>query len=107
MRHLRRIFNPVQHHTKHRVLASPPKILALGFIGLILIGAILLKLPFATKEHISWFEALFAATSAVTVTGLSIFDVSTALSFWGKLIVIALVQVGGLGFEIGRASCRE
>ncbi len=98
MRHLRRIFNPVQHRPKHRVLASPPKMLALGFIGLILIGAILLKLPFATKEHISWFEALFAATSAVTVTGLSIFDVSTALSFWGKLIVIALVQVGGLGF---------
>src|SRR5699024_12657933 len=57
-----------------------------------------LSIPFSQTTHISWFEALFAATSAVTVTGLSIFDVSTTLTFWGKMVVIVLVQIGGLGF---------
>lgn len=81
-----------------QVPASPPKILALGFIALIIIGTLLLKLPGTTTRPISWFEALFAATSAVTVTGLSIFDVAHALTIWGKVIIIVLVQVGGLGF---------
>lgn len=97
---LRRIWHTIQPsaHTRHRVPASPPKILALGFIAFILLGTLLLKLPWATTKPISWFDALFAATSAVTVTGLSIFDVAHTLSLWGKIIIIVLVQIGGLGF---------
>src|SRR5690625_419390 len=98
MSRLRRVIAPGRSRRKQQVIASPPKILALGFVALILVGTCLLKLPFATKSPISWFEALFAATSAVTVTGLSIFDVAGTLTFWGKLVVIILVQIGGLGF---------
>src|SRR5699024_12415675 len=64
----------------------------------IVLGAVLLKLPGATTTPISWFEAIFAATSAVTVTGLSIFDVAHGLTAWGKVVIILLVQIGGLGF---------
>lgn len=98
MRGLQRIFSRNQPSHKQHVQASPPKILAMGFLVLIMAGTFSLKLPFSTTTHISWFEALFAATSAVTVTGLSIFDVSTTLTFWGKMVVIVLVQIGGLGF---------
>src|SRR5690625_7382795 len=100
MRGLHRVFSRNQPSHKQHVQASPPKILALGFLVLILAGTFFLKIPFSTTTHISWFEALFAATSAVTVTGLSIFDVSTTLTFWGKMVVIVLFQIGGLGFLI-------
>src|SRR5690625_3327851 len=84
---------------KHRhVLASPPKILALGFLACIILGAISLKLPWSTFEPITWFEAFFTATSAVTVTGLSLFNVTDQLTLLGKVIISILVQVGGLGF---------
>lgn len=98
MNRLRRVIVTRGSKRRQQVIASPPKILAMGFIVLILIGTALLKLPFVTRTPITWFEALFAATSAVTVTGLSIFDVSNTLTLWGKLIVIILVQIGGLGF---------
>lgn len=79
--------------------ASPPIILAGGFIGLILVGTILLATPFAANhETIGLFNAFFMAASAVTVTGLSIIDTSADLSIIGKSILIILVQLGGLGF---------
>lgn len=81
-----------------QVSASPPKVLALGFIGLILLGMLLLKLPWATHHPIGWFEALFTSVSAVTVTGLSIVNIATGLTMFGKSILLVLVQIGGLGF---------
>lgn len=78
--------------------ASPPMVLAGGFMLLILLGAGLLCLPFATTKPIDFFTALFTATSAVTVTGFSILDPDTALTSFGHVVVAVLVQIGGLGF---------
>lgn len=89
---------PPKHLHRSNLAGSPPKVLALGFVGLVLLGMVLLKLPWATQQPISWFEALFTAASAVTVTGLTLFDVSTHLSLFGKVIILVLVQIGGLGF---------
>lgn len=78
--------------------ASPPMVLAAGFLALILLGTVLLALPFAGKtESLSLFEAFFSATAAVTVTGLAIVDLQQ-LSPFGQWVSILLVQLGGLGF---------
>src|SRR5690625_7689635 len=97
MRGLHRVFSRNQPSHKQHVQASPPKIQAQVSLVLILAGTFFLKIPFSTTTHISWFDALFAATSAVTVTGLSIFDVSTTLPFWVTMIVIVLLLRGGFG----------
>src|SRR5690606_2318500 len=78
--------------------ASPPVVLAVGFLALILIGTILLSLPMASRQPISPFTAFFMATSAVTVTGLATIEPSIVLSHFGQIVLIALVQLGGLGF---------
>lgn len=80
--------------------ASPPLILASGFIILILLGSVLLALPAAgaASRSIGTFNAFFMATSAVTVTGLSVIDTVHALSGFGKVVLLVLVQLGGLGF---------
>lgn len=81
-------------------LASPARILVLGFASVILLGTILLMLPAATanQQGLSFLDALFQATSAVCVTGLVVVDTGTDLSFIGQVILVLLVQIGGLGF---------
>lgn len=59
---------------------SPPFLLAAGFMVLILAGTALLKLPFSTSTPIAWREALFTATSAVTVTGLVVTDTNATFT---------------------------
>ena len=78
---------------------SPYALIILSFISLIFIGAILLMLPFSYNENceVSFFEALFTATSAVTVTGLSLKDITTTFTPSGKVILLILIQLGGLG----------
>lgn len=74
--------------------------ICLGFLAVILIGAILLTLPIAGQSG-TWnspLVALFTSTSAVCVTGLSVVDPGTYFSFWGQLIIVLLVQIGGLGY---------
>ena len=74
--------------------------ICLGFLALILIGTLLLMLPFATGDG-SWnnpMVALFTATSAVCVTGLAVVDTGTDFSFWGQLTILCLIQLGGLGY---------
>lgn len=80
--------------------AGPPLILAGGFLVLIIIGTVLLTLPAAstTSGSIGAFNALFMATSAVTVTGLSVVDTASSLTIFGKTTLVVLVQLGGLGF---------
>src|SRR5690606_16191895 len=80
------------------VRASPPMVLAAGFLALILIGTLLLSLPVSAQQPVSPFTAFFMATSAVTVTGLATIEPSVALSHFGQIVLIALVQLGGLGF---------
>ncbi|WP_106769857.1 TrkH family potassium uptake protein [Paenibacillus faecalis] len=79
---------------------SPPQILALGFGGIIIIGTMLLMLPLAntTGESMSFIDALFTATSATCVTGLVVVDTGTYFSPFGQVVIMLLIQVGGLGF---------
>ncbi|MEM8777700.1 MAG: TrkH family potassium uptake protein [Cyanobacteria bacterium P01_G01_bin.49] len=74
--------------------------ICLGFLAVIAIGTLLLMLPFATHDG-SWNNpliALFTSTSAVCVTGLIVVDTGSYFSFWGQLIILLLIQVGGLGY---------
>ncbi len=78
--------------------ASPPTVLASGFLLLIAVGTVLLALPLAGAERsLGLFEAFFTATAAVTVTGLILVPPQD-LSVFGQLVSITLVQIGGLGF---------
>ncbi len=80
----------------HRL--KPQTILVLGFLVIILIGSVLLFQDFAaTKDSLSYVDALFMSASATCVTGLIVVDTGTALSFPGQLIILALIQIGGLG----------
>lgn len=81
-----------------RINLSPPQILALGFVTLIILGGVLLWLPISTIGQVSFFEALFTATSATTVTGLTVVDPSTTFTTFGQIIMLFLIQIGGLGF---------
>ncbi len=74
--------------------------LAVGFALLILMGGLLLSLPISNKngEFISFLDALFTAGSATCVTGLVVFDTYTQFSMFGQLIILLLIQIGGLGF---------
>jgi trk system potassium uptake protein TrkH len=76
---------------------NPTQLIALTFASGCILGGILLKLPFATHEGISFVDALFTATSAVCVTGLAVVDTGTVFTDFGKLVILLLIQVGGLG----------
>lgn len=78
---------------------TPSQILVFGFAGLILFGALLLMLPSVTAkgEGLRFIDALFTATSAVCVTGLVVVDTGTTFNTYGHLIIIGLIQAGGLG----------
>ena len=66
---------------------------------LIAIGTILLLIPGAGTRKLSFMEAFFTSTSASAVTGLSLFPISTDLTLWGQLILLLLIQVGGVGLD--------
>ncbi|WP_296934953.1 potassium transporter TrkG [uncultured Marinobacter sp.] len=76
---------------------NPPRLLLESFLVLIALGACLLKLPFATVEPVTWMEAAFTATSAVTVTGLVVVDTGSQYTLFGQLVILTLIQLGGLG----------
>ncbi len=80
--------------------APAPLVLAAGYALFIAFGAVLFRLPFTSHVPIGWSDALFTATSAVTVTGLAVFDVGAVLTFWGELVLALLIQVGGLGLMV-------
>jgi trk system potassium uptake protein TrkH len=78
---------------------NPGRFIALGFATVILLGAIILVLPFSHREgiDISFIDALFTATSAVCVTGLTVVDTYDAFNIFGQTIIAILIQIGGLG----------
>lgn len=78
---------------------TPAQIIILGFFFLILGGALLLMLPFATNAPggASFLDALFTATSATCVTGLAVQDTALYWSAFGQSIIMLLIQVGGMG----------
>lgn len=85
---------------KRRMRLSATQSIAVGFAALILLGAGLLSLPAASRSGVScgFFPALFTATSATCVTGLVLFDTYTQWSAFGQVVIITLIEIGGLGF---------
>lgn len=83
-----------------KISLSPPQILTIGFALIILLGALLLMLPISstTGETLPFVDALFTATSATCVTGLVVVDTGTYFSAFGQIVIMLLIQVGGLGF---------
>lgn len=79
---------------------SPTKIIAITFAAIILTGALLLTLPVASRNGIScgFRPALFTATSATCVTGLVLYDTWSQWSGFGQIVIISLIEIGGLGF---------
>ncbi len=68
-----------------------------GFLALISLGTILLLMPFSSKDGLSFSDALFMATSASCVNGLTVISVGHELSFTGQFILLSLIEVGGIG----------
>lgn len=77
---------------------SPPQVLAIGFFLTIMIGSLMLKLPIASNGPLTWIDALFTSASATTVTGLAVVDTGTEFTVFGQIVIMALIQIGGLGF---------
>ena len=78
----------------------PPISLPIYFFGIVIfVGTVLLHSPFshAAAKQVGWLDALFTATSATCVTGLSVVDTGTSFSRTGLIILLTLIQVGGLG----------
>lgn len=76
-----------------------PKIVAVGFALIIIIGAVLLTLPISSKHGSAAFmDALFTSTSATCITGLVPFDTFSNWSVFGQIVILCLIQIGGLGF---------
>lgn len=84
---------------KKRVSLSTTQIILLSFLIAILLGSILLALPVSSAdgEGVSWLDALFTATTATCVTGLVTLPTATAWSGFGQIIILILIQIGGLG----------
>ncbi|WP_068773945.1 TrkH family potassium uptake protein [Paenibacillus sp. FJAT-26967] len=83
-----------------KVKFKPPQVLVLGFAGIILIGTLLLMLPVSSVngQALSFIDAFFTATSATCVTGLVVVDTGTHFTLFGQIVIILLIQIGGLGF---------
>jgi len=78
--------------------------IVIGLLGLILVGTLLLMLPFmAADTPLTFREAIFTAISALTVTGLSIISVGEKLSFTGQITLLILIQLGGMGYMFAAA----
>jgi potassium uptake TrkH family protein len=87
----------VQNIDYRKIALNPAQLLVLSFSGLILAGALLLMLPRASHTSISFLDALFTSASAVCVTGLIVVDTGTFFTPLGQGIILALIQLGGLG----------
>lgn len=79
---------------------NPATQIVMGFLGIILIGTILLCLPISSNngQWFSFIDALFTATSSVCVTGLIVVETAVHFSFFGQIVILILIQIGGLGF---------
>ena len=85
---------------KFNVHLKPTQILVLGFLVMIMVGTLLLNLPIASVDgkSVGFVNALFTATSAVCVTGLVVVNTLAHWTLFGKIVILILIQIGGLGF---------
>ncbi len=107
---VRNLFIVAKVFTRFRKLSSflatltthPAQTILLSFLLVILVGCLVLMMPFCTVDDhgLSFLDALFTSTSAVCVTGLIVVDTATALTTIGQVIVLLLIQIGGLGIML-------
>ncbi|WP_245895397.1 TrkH family potassium uptake protein [Pontivivens insulae] len=76
----------------------PAKLLLFGYVSYMLIGWVLLSLPFAQEQAVAAIDTLFIATSAVSTTGLVSVDPGTSFTLFGEIVILLLIQAGGLGY---------
>lgn len=83
----------------YKLVNNPPMVIGLSFIMVILIGAILLNLPIASAsgKSMGFIDALFTSSSATCVTGLIVVNTASYFSVFGKVVILILIQVGGMG----------
>ena len=86
--------------SNRKIQLTPTQTIALVFLAMILLGALILTLPVSSRDGVSpgFLPALFTATSATCVTGLSLFDTWTQWSGLGQCVILCLIEIGGLGF---------
>ncbi len=87
----------VLHFLISHILSSTELIIVSTFLTVILIGSILLSMPFCNNSQISYIDSLFTSTSAVCVTGLIVRDTGSDFNKAGQVIILILIQLGGLG----------
>lgn len=85
------------HRLQKMIRFNPSQLLVIIFLVGIIVGSALLMLPVSTTEPIRWIDALFVATSAMTVTGLATVDPGSTFTYTGQFIIAMLIQLGGLG----------
>ena len=85
---------------QRKIRLTPVRLLVLGYLGVIIIGTVLLILPFSSKitGSASFMDALFTTVSASCVTGLIIRDTASYWSPFGQVVILLLIQIGGIGF---------
>ncbi|MEF1220958.1 potassium transporter TrkG, partial [Photobacterium damselae] len=76
---------------------SEPRIIVFSFLAILVPAAILLTLPVFSVSGLDFTDALFTATSAISVTGLGVVDTGTHFTLSGKILLMILMQIGGLG----------
>ncbi len=84
---------------RKKITMTPTQIIVIGFASMILIGTLLLNMPLASKngQPVGLINAIFTATSAVCVTGMAVVDTGRHWTVFGQVVIILLVQIGGLG----------
>ena len=84
---------------KRNITLSTTQIILLSFLAVILLGSVLLVLPISSKSgsSVAYLDALFTATTATCVTGLVTLPTATTWSFFGQIVILLLIQIGGLG----------
>lgn len=86
-----------QNFNFQKAIFNPAQLFIISFLGVILIGSLLLMLPNATVGDFSYIDALFTSTSAVCVTGLIVVDTGSYFTLFGQALIVILIQIGGLG----------
>lgn len=80
------------------ISATPQRQIAFGYLSYLLVGVLLLSLPFATKTNVAFIDNLFSVTSAVSTTGLCTLGVNDSYTFFGQFVLVFMIQLGGLGY---------
>lgn len=91
-----REFSSIRVYLKRTVI-NPAQLFIVSFLLIIIVGGFLLMLPKATTSNISFIDAMFTSTSAVCVTGLVVVNTGTYFTQFGQVIILILIQIGGLG----------